>query len=647
MDRSRIRRLFSVCDVNKSGRIEFEDFLAVCQEHNVPESEIRALFDRLDADNDGHIDYCEFSSMFQEFSAAFDLSFAEGSSAILGGAWEEFVDKSNVVSVFSESLREQLADLYQAIHSSANTALLQQYEEVVHSLAGQSLDTRLECEQLGTSLKRAEEMNSSRLAEVEEDTQIQLARAEERVRDEERRKMEATVTELKRKHMSEMAELHDTVDGLLKRDESEVDPSREEVNQLMAEIQTLTLENQRLQASLLQAQTDISVLQTELDKIKNSYLDQKTHHDRVTEDLKKMVSEYQSYSGQIRLLQEMNKQLCDSNDGLRSALESEVVATKRRMSPQNEIPARRMKPLRQSTFNNSTSSGYSHVASWADKYLDSGVSLQTDMAESSDYDSDDGRNSLETVYQSYVQSDIEISEVTSEAAVSRAPSVTSSFSASLRRRLSAFSAKPSGADLAQLGEPAPMFRLVLAGDAGSGKSSFLLRLMLNEFRGDIQSTLGVDFQIKRLLVDGERTSLQIWDTAGQERFRSIARSYFRKAHGVLLLYDVTSESSFLNVRAWADEIQDCTQDEISMCVIGNKVDLKESSPDGSCVSSLLGEKLAKEYGALFCETSAKEGTNVVEAVLHLARAVKKSVKLRQRSDSRVQLGLDPKKSSCC
>ncbi|TNN46316.1 Ras and EF-hand domain-containing protein [Liparis tanakae] len=66
-------------------------------------------------------------------------------------------------------------------------------------------------------------------------------------------------------------------------------------------------------------------------------------------------------------------------------------------------------------------------------------------------------------------------------------------------------------------EPAPMYRLVLAGDAGAGKSSFLLRLTLNEFKGDIQTTLGVDFQTKRMLVDGQKTSLQIWDTAGQER----------------------------------------------------------------------------------------------------------------------------------
>ncbi|NXA36169.1 RASEF protein, partial [Eudromia elegans] len=100
----------------------------------------------------------------------------------------------------------------------------------------------------------------------------------------------------------------------------------------------------------------------------------------------------------------------------------------------------------------------------------------------------------------------------------------------------------------------------LAGDSGAGKSSFLLRFCSNEFSGNMPSTLGtrarvdrrmlwagpdcllagVDFRMKRLLVDGEQTTLQIWDTAGQERFRSVARSYFRKAHGVLLLYDVSS-----------------------------------------------------------------------------------------------------------
>ncbi|XP_073327478.1 ras and EF-hand domain-containing protein isoform X2 [Pagrus major] len=659
MDRPSLQRLFSACDVDKSGKIEYDDFTVVCRELCVPEAEIKTLFDRFDPDEDGYIDYSSFSSRFQEVSETLDLaSFGAGSSQNQSCPWEEFVGGIDAAAVLPESLKEQLADLYQAIHSSANMTLLQQYEEIIHSLVSQSLDNRLQCEQLETSFKRAEEMNNSQLTELEEDIQQQLARVEERVREEERKKMEGVLATAQRKHENKVTDLRATVDRLLKsQEESDYNQSKEEVVRLNRQISDLSQENEQLRTSLLQAQTDIAVLHTELDKLKNIYADQKAQHERETEDLKSMLLEYQSYSSQIHVLQETNKKLYDSNDGLRSALAS---ASKRRLSPQNEIPARRMKPLRQSTLNHGSSEldpskmTYSHVATWADKYLDSGVSLPMDTAESagSDYDSDDSRSSTETVHHSYsyVPSDVEISEVKSEATVSVAPSRTNSIASSLRRRLSAFSTKPLEADIVESEEPVPMYRLVLAGDAGSGKSSFLLRLTLNEFRGDMQTTLGVDFQMKRMLVDGEKTSLQIWDTAGQERFRSIARSYFRKAHGVLLLYDVTSETSFLNVRAWVDQIQDSAEEKIPMCVIGNKVDLREKLPEGSCVSSLHGEKLAKAYGALFCETSAKEGTNVVEAVLHLAREVKKNVKLRRQSDSQVRLSpSNPKKklNACC
>ncbi|CAB1443849.1 unnamed protein product [Pleuronectes platessa] len=660
MDRPSLRRLFSTCDVNNTGKIELGDFAVVCRELNVPEAEIKSLFDRFDADEDGYIDYSKFSSRFQEVSEALDGACGgAGSSLSPGGSWEEFVGRMDSENLLSESLREQLADLYQAIHSCANTALLLEYEKTVQALINQSLDNRQECELLETSLKRAEEMNSSQLEEVEEDIQLQLVRTEERVREEERKKMEGVMATMQRKYKNEVADLHATVDGLLKRQEdSDFNQTKDEVVKLNRELSNLSQENEQLRTSLLQAQTNISVLHSELDKLKNMYADQKNQYDREKEDLKMMVTEYQSYSSQIQILQEMNKNLYDSNDGLRSSLASEVVAAKRRLSPQNEIQARKMKPLRQSTLKHSSSQPdpskaiYSHVASWADKYLDSGVSLPMDTAESSDYDSDESRGSVETVHRSYscVPSDVEISEIKSEAAVSVTPSRASSIASSLRRRLSAFSTKPLEASLVETEEPTPMYRLVLAGDAGAGKSSFMLRLTLNEFRGDIQTTLGVDFQIKRMLVDGEKTSLQIWDTAGQERFRSIARSYFRKAHGVLLLYDVTSESSFLNIRAWVDEIQDLTEEKIPMCVIGNKVDLREQLAEGRCVSSLHGEKLAKAYGALFCETSAKEGTNVVEAVLHLAREVKKNVNLRRESGSQVKLSQsNPKKTlnDCC
>ncbi|KAM4619337.1 ras and EF-hand domain-containing protein [Polymixia lowei] len=664
MDRPRLQRLFSACDVNKSGMIEYEDFTVVCRDLNVTEDEIKTLFNKFDPDKNGYIDYDKFSSKFQEVSETIDLaSFGGGASFQNQGCpWDEFVGRiDGADSLLSESLQDQLSDLYQSIVSSTNVTLLQQYEDVINSLISENMDHRLESEQLENSLKRTEEMNSSQLAELEDDIQQQLARVEEKVREEERKRTEGIMASVQRRHENEVADLHATVDRLLNsQEESERKHSKEDVVKLNQQIRELTQENEQLRSSLMNAKTDISILHSELDKAKNMYADHKLQHERESDELKRMVLEYQSYSSQIQVLQEMNKKLYDSNDGLRSALANEVVATKRRLSPQNELPARRMKPLRQSTLNHSRSeqdSGkttYSHVASWADKYLAAGVPLPMDTAEclGSDGDSDDSRESVETVHRSYsyVPSDIEVSDLKSEAAVSVAPSRASSIASSIRRRLSAFSTKPSEVDIVENEGPAPMYRLVLAGDAGAGKSSFLLRLTLNEFRGDIQTTLGVDFQIKKMLVDGERTSLQIWDTAGQERFRSIARSYFRKAHGVLLLYDVTSESSFLNVRAWVDQIQDSTDEQIPMCVIGNKVDLREEFPEGSCVSAVHGEKLAKTYGALFCETSAKEGTNIVEAVLHLAREVKKNVKLRRNSDSQVKLSpTSPKKTlnNCC
>uniref|UniRef100_A0A4W5J9B3 RAS and EF-hand domain containing 2 n=1 Tax=Hucho hucho TaxID=62062 RepID=A0A4W5J9B3_9TELE len=639
MDKPSLQRLFSACDIKKSGVIEYEDFTVVCRELNVPEDEIKTLFNKFGPSEDGCINYSNFSSRFQEVSETLDLASFGASPQSQGSAWEEFQSRMDDATglLSGRYIWWLLAELHQAMYIS-EPLLLQQYEGLVDALVSESKDHRLESEQLETSLRRTEELNTSQLTELEEDMQQQLACVEVRVREEEHKRMEGVMAALQRRHENEVADLHTVMDRLLK-----------------VGVICLKQENEQLRTSLFKAQTNISILQVELDKLKNMYADQKLQHKRESDELKKMVIEYQSYSSHIEILQAMNKKLYDSNDGLRSALVNDVASSKRRLSPNNEIPARRTKPVRQSSRKTTNS----HVASWADTYPDSGVSLPMDTTESSGSESDSD-DSTETVHHSYsyVPSDIEvrISDVkleASQATLPVAPSKASSIASSIRRRLSAFPIKQTEADLVNTGGPecpGPMYRLVLAGDAGSGKSSFLLRLSLNEFRGDIQTTLGVDFQIKKMLVDGEKTNLQIWDTAGQERFRSIARSYFRKAHGVLLLYDVTSESSFLNVREWMDQIQESTDEQLPMCVIGNKVDLREDRPEGSCVSTVDGERLARTYNALFCETSAKEGTNVVEAVLHLAREVKKSVKLRRQSESQVKLSLSSSKkalTNCC
>ncbi|XP_064635542.1 ras and EF-hand domain-containing protein homolog isoform X2 [Lineus longissimus] len=203
-------------------------------------------------------------------------------------------------------------------------------------------------------------------------------------------------------------------------------------------------------------------------------------------------------------------------------------------------------------------------------------------------------------------------------------------------------------------EPERMYKVVLAGDAAVGKSSFIMRLCKGKFVNNLNSTLGVDFQTKTIEIDNRVIALQLWDTAGQERFRSIAKSYFRRADGVLLLYDCTYERSFINVRDWVEAVEDGAQKKIPIMLVANKTDLREEyeAEGRRTVKASDGERLAKSFDALFIESSAKDGNNILEAVTDLARI------LRTNEDIEVQAaGLQlrynddrPKKSTstpCC
>ncbi|XP_063956994.1 ras and EF-hand domain-containing protein homolog isoform X3 [Lytechinus pictus] len=173
--------------------------------------------------------------------------------------------------------------------------------------------------------------------------------------------------------------------------------------------------------------------------------------------------------------------------------------------------------------------------------------------------------------------------------------------------------------------PERMYKIVLAGDAAVGKSSFIMRLCKGIFHSNLNSTLGVDFQMKTIDVDDRVTSLQLWDTAGQERFRSIAKSYFRRADGVLLLYDCTCERSFINVRDWIEAIEEGSHKPVPVMICANKLDARPlAMTEGvRCVRTEDGQRLATSFNALFIETSAKEGSNVEDAVIELTRQLHK------------------------
>ncbi|KAK7485443.1 hypothetical protein BaRGS_00023391 [Batillaria attramentaria] len=196
-----------------------------------------------------------------------------------------------------------------------------------------------------------------------------------------------------------------------------------------------------------------------------------------------------------------------------------------------------------------------------------------------------------------------------------------------------------------------LFKLLIIGDSGVGKSSLLLRFADNVFSGTYITTIGVDFKIRTVDVNGEKVKLQIWDTAGQERFRTITSTYYRGTHGVVVVYDVTSGESFANVRRWLHEI-DNNCDVVNRILVGNKND----DPDRRVVLTEDAQTFAQQMGIQLFETSAKENINVEEMFLAITKQVLQTKKEQQKKAaeqpaSTISLtdrrGGGGKKGKCC
>lgn len=162
-------------------------------------------------------------------------------------------------------------------------------------------------------------------------------------------------------------------------------------------------------------------------------------------------------------------------------------------------------------------------------------------------------------------------------------------------------------------------KVMLIGDSGVGKTCLLVRFKDGAFlSGSFISTVGTDFRNKVVDVEGTKVKLQIWDTAGQERFRSVTHAYYRDAHALLLLYDVSNKASFDNIRAWLGEINEYAQEDVVIMLLGNKADMTSER----VIRTEDGERLANEYNVAFMETSAKTGMNVDLAFMAVAKDLK-------------------------
>ncbi|XP_030854540.1 ras-related protein ORAB-1 isoform X3 [Strongylocentrotus purpuratus] len=163
-----------------------------------------------------------------------------------------------------------------------------------------------------------------------------------------------------------------------------------------------------------------------------------------------------------------------------------------------------------------------------------------------------------------------------------------------------------------------LFKHFLIGDSDVGKSRLLLRFADDTYTESYISTIGVDFKIRTIELDGKVIKLQIWDTAGQERFRTITSSYYRGAHGIIVVYDVTDQESFNNVKQWLQEIDRYASENVNKLLVGNKCDLTTKK----VVDYTTAKEYADQLEIPFLETSAKNATNVEQAFMTMAAEIK-------------------------
>lgn len=169
-----------------------------------------------------------------------------------------------------------------------------------------------------------------------------------------------------------------------------------------------------------------------------------------------------------------------------------------------------------------------------------------------------------------------------------------------------------------------LFKLLLIGDSGVGKTSILFKFSEDTFSPAFISTIGIDFKIRTIDVDGKKIKLQVWDTAGQERFRTITTAYYRGAMGIMLVYDVSNMKSFENISNWIRNIEMHATQDVELMILGNKCDIVDKRQ----VSKERGEQLALQHSIKFLETSAKANINIDEAFRTLALDIKLKMEKR-------------------
>ena len=189
-----------------------------------------------------------------------------------------------------------------------------------------------------------------------------------------------------------------------------------------------------------------------------------------------------------------------------------------------------------------------------------------------------------------------------------------------------------------------LYKILLLGDSSVGKTCFLLRYSENTFQEIHMSTIGLDYKLKNVqLDDGKIVKIQIWDTAGQDRFRSITKNYYKGAHGIILIYDVTSRKTFDNIKNWVTQIKEEVTDKVNIILVGNKIDNEKERK----VTTEEGKRIADSFELEFFETSAKTGLNIDTTFNKLVKKTVETYSKTEGKGEKLNSKRSGSKKGCC
>ncbi|KJH41678.1 Ras family protein [Dictyocaulus viviparus] len=619
-----VEHLFDLCDAEGKGYLTEQDLQHVCPQ--LDEKDIQFIFAQLDTDGSGKIEKEEFCNGFkkavlegenkgyggmQRRASVIDYSNQEklkddelqklcdpkSPSRIGDEVFDSDIDSpfsrpcrlrnleddvynsesdTNISIDFSLPCQEEVVSLYQQLQSAGVPQLLRNYERIVGSFYKEIKDQKDENQRLQHIYEAEKDMYNKRMEEVELELDQQVMMAERKAREEERLKLTKEKEEMQARMTDEMRIMQNNIDRLQKM-ESVLEKEGQKLShqkELQDRLKEVCAENTELRRGLAENHLELAMIKSELAHVRADYEHKQNELLRHKDEVSVVSQESETMHRQIQLLFEANKKLHETNESLRDALDSRASVIKqfnlRTPSPNfgrtasESLTANMNQGLDALRFPTATT--YSELPTEED---DSGLVISFDEANCSS-DSEKPKGDKEVILGLH----------------------------------------------AATGPTERTFRVVMCGEAAVGKSSLVMRLISGKHCANLPSTLGVDFHVKTVNVDGRNVALQLWDTAGQERFRSLCKSYFRRADGAILVYDVSSERSFIKVRDWIDTIKDSVERQIPIILVGNKCDLRTL---GEVVTSHDGAALAAKMGVLFMETSALDGSNVDDSILTLTR----------------------------